>query len=84
MADSTIAFTGASDTDSRLFGDEDERRDREPMVPKMLGSQVLFAAATAILPATNELPRREPATTRQIKVAERIPNALPRRRVMAV
>lgn len=55
-----------------------------PTTPKNRGSQLFFAAATAILPAMNEFPSSEPATTRQINTAAKIPNAYPSRRVMAV
>jgi hypothetical protein len=55
-----------------------------PVKLKARGSQFLLAAATAIRPATKELPRREPATTRQISAAARKPKVRPRRRVIAV
>lgn len=55
-----------------------------PTTANSFGSQSWFEAATAIRPATNEFPRREPATTRQTRIAAMIPKAGPRRRVIAV
>lgn len=48
------------------------------------GSHPLFAAATAMRPATKEFPSREPATTRQISIADIMPKTGPSRRVIAV
>jgi hypothetical protein len=55
-----------------------------PTRPRGGGNQLLFAAATAMRLATNELPSKEPATTRQIKNAAMMPNKGPSSRVMAV
>ena len=55
-----------------------------PMMPRESGSQVLFAAATVMRPATNEFPRSEPATTRQMRTAATMATCLPRKCVIAV
>jgi hypothetical protein len=44
----------------------------------------MFAAATVIRPATKEFPSREPATTKQIRIAATMPAPRPRSRPMAV
>lgn len=87
IVESKIALMGASDRavlgnicSSSVLG-------FNPMYPteaKIRGNQFMFAAATAMRPATNELPRREPATTRQIRAAAAMPNPCPRIRVIAV
>jgi len=85
-----IALIGASDLVAFELSSESstasppERRPTCPTMPKICGNQFMFAAATAIRPATNEFPSREPATTRQINTAATTPNAGPRKDVMAV
>jgi hypothetical protein len=55
-----------------------------PTVPTMRGNQLLLAAATVIRPATKELPRAEPAMTRQIRIVAKYATPLPRKCVTAV
>jgi hypothetical protein len=88
MVDKRRALRGASDVSG--LGGLDESvsgsglaRNR-PTRARKPGSQVLFAAATVIRPATKELPSREPATTRQTIIAATMPPAGPISRVMAV
>lgn len=80
-----MALIGESD----LGGDEAEDSDEgclptRPSTAKKGGSHFEFAAETAIRPATNEFPSREPATTRQMRMAATMPKPWPRRREMAV
>lgn len=82
-----MALRGASDLN--FFGEEDGVVEggvvvTTPIMAKKRGSQSLLPAATVMRPATKELPSREPATTRQTRIAAKMPNAGPRRRLMAV
>lgn len=81
------ALRGASDVDGFVDSDWVALGAAAPMRPTRArggGSQFLFAAATAIRPATKEFPSKELATTRQIRVAATMPNQGPRSLVMAV
>jgi hypothetical protein len=71
------ALSGASDLEVVLEVNLPTRERND-------GSQDLFAAATVMRPATKEFPRREPATTRQTRIAAMMPPAGPVRRVIAV
>lgn len=81
------ALSGASDVDGFEESGWVVLGAAAPMRPRIAsggGSQFLFAAATAIRPATKEFPSKEPATTRHIRVAAAMPNQGPRSLVMAV
>ena len=89
--DSTVdrsrALSGASEVDG--FGESgrvalEVAAPMWPTTARGAGSQFLFAAATAMRPDTKEFPSKEPATTRQIRVAAMMPNQGPRSLVMAV
>jgi hypothetical protein len=77
MVDKRSALSGASEFELEL-------EVICPTSPRGLGSQLLRAAATVMRPATKEFPRREPATTRQTRIAATMPPMGPMRRVMAV
>ena len=77
MEERSRALSGASDVEVDFEVNRPTRERNE-------GSQVLFAAATVIRPATKEFPRRDPATTRHTRIAAMIPPAGPVRRVIAV
>jgi len=77
MDERSRALSGASDVEVVLEVNRPTRERNE-------GSQVLFAAATVMRPATKEFPRREPATTKQTRIAATVPPAGPVRRVIAV
>lgn len=81
------ALCGASDVDA--FWESDRvvlgaTAPKRPTTAREGGSQFLFAAATAMRLATKEFPSKEPATTRQIRVAATMPNQGPSNLVMAV
>lgn len=67
-----IALMGASAV-------EVDRRETEPMRARKAGNQLELAAATTMRPATNELPSKDPATTRHIRPAAMAPNVGPSR-----
>lgn len=82
------ALIGASETclsDSSWGSScEGERQPTRPMMAKKPGIHSFLAAATVMRLATNEFPRREPATTRQMRMAVTMPKPGPTSRVMAV
>lgn len=67
-----IALMGASAVEADCL-------ETEPTRPRNEGNQFELAAATTMRPATNELPSKDPATTRQMRPATVAPNAGPRR-----
>ena len=50
-----------------------------PITARDFGSHALFAAATVILPVTNELPNRDPSITKQMSTAARIEVPFPKK-----